>query len=258
MFSKILSLTSALFRLAVWTPFSHPMHAWFEHELLLHRSQRVCSECSLSFRSSDDLKGHVSRQQDGLVSDRQLPAFMDQSRRLVDSRQPSGCPFCDDSWAQVDPSLASSEKVLVVNLDHFRGHLGKHLIQVAPFSLPRLTQDPDKSLGPCEDGGVLDRDSISKGSRWIRDDCGSGWSVILRKRRTLIALASFLTLYRVKRRKVKRSELQWASTLGEEKKIQLKAQTAMSKERISGGIMQRPRKDSAKTARQRSQCHSQR
>lgn len=193
-------------------------HTWFEHELLSHRSRWVCSECFLSFRSSDDLKGHVSQHHSGLVSSLQLPAFIDQSKRPVDSIQPSGCPFCDGPWVQVDSSLASSEEVLVVDLDQFRRHLGNHLQQVALFSLPRLTQDLDQSLRPHDDLGVPDRDDISKGCWWIRDDCGHGWSIVSRKRTTFIALASFLKLWQAHR---KYNELMLASYRGHEKSVRL-------------------------------------
>ena len=158
----------------------------------------MCSECFTNFASSDDLKGHVNQDHSGLVSTRQLTAFVDQSKRLVESIQPSECPFCDDSWAQADSSLASREEVLVVDLDQFRRHLGKHLQQVALFSLPRLTHDHDQSLGPHGDAEYSDRDAIPKGCQWIRDDCGRGWSIVLRKRTTFVALASFLNLCRMK------------------------------------------------------------
>lgn len=195
-------------------------HNWFEHELLSHRSRWVCSECFINFRSSDDLKGHVSQHHSGLVSNSQLSAFIDQSKRPVDSIQPSECPFCDGPWAQADSSLVSSEEVLVVDLDQFRRHLGNHLQQVALFSLPRLTQDHDQSLGPHDDVGVPDRDDMSRGCRWIRDDCGHGWSIVSLKRTTFIALASFLKLWQA-HKKCDPFALEEASRLGDEKLLRL-------------------------------------
>ena len=69
---------------------------------------------------------------------------------------------------------------------------------MALFSLPRLTQNHDQSLGPHDDAEYSDRDAIPKGCQWIRDDCGHGWSIVSRKRTTFIALAFFLNLCRIK------------------------------------------------------------
>ena len=83
-----------------------------------------------------------------------------------------------------------------VNLDHIQKHLGKHLQKAALFSLPRLLiQSLDQSLDLHDDGGVSDQDAMSEGHRWIRDDGGRGWSIVLRRRGTFIALASFLNSF---------------------------------------------------------------
>ena len=169
-------------------------HAWFEHELLIHRSRWVCSKCSAVFQSSHDLKEHVNQHHNGLVSKQQLSAFIDQSKRTVESIRSSECPFCDDSWARADLSSSCGDEAVSVNPDQFRRHVGKHLEQVALFSLPRLIQDQGKSIGPQNDADFGDRDDISIGWRWIRDDCGKGWSIVSRKRTTFIALAYVLNL----------------------------------------------------------------
>ncbi|KAM0801423.1 ankyrin repeat-containing domain protein [Usnea florida] len=167
-------------------------HAWFEHELLAHRCRWVCSECSTDFRSSHDLKEHVGQHHHGLISKQQLSAFLEKSKRSVESIRPSECPFCDDSWARADSSFVCSDEALFVKPDQFRRHVGKHLEQVALFSLPRLIQDQGKSLGPQNGADFRDRDDFSMGYRWVRDDCGKGWSIVSRKRTTFSALAYFL------------------------------------------------------------------
>ena len=63
---------------------------------------------------------------------------------------------------------------------------------MALFSLPRLSQGHDQSLGRHNDSEVPDRDAISEGSWWIRDDSGYGWSIVSRRRATFLALAYFL------------------------------------------------------------------
>ncbi|MCJ1369865.1 hypothetical protein MMC20_001077 [Loxospora ochrophaea] len=171
-------------------------HTWFEHELLVHRNQWVCSECFTNFRSPDDLKSHISQGHPAIASDWQLSAILDQSKRSVSSIQPTECPFCDGNWAEVDTSLEPSEEILVVDLDQFRRHLGHHLQQVALFSLPRLLQGHDQSLVSHDVGGFQDQDTISRGPRWIRDDAGYGWRIVSRRRPTFIALAFFLMKHR--------------------------------------------------------------
>lgn len=170
-------------------------HTWFEHELLVHRTRWACSLCYLSFQSSQDLWQHVNYDHESIVADKQLSAFVEQSKRAVDSVQPSECPFCDGSWADTNPDLDTGKETLVVDTDQFRRHLGRHLQQVALFSLPRLIHDHDQSLNPHGSGDVSNRDTLPKAYRWIRADCGHGWEIISRKRETFIALASFLELY---------------------------------------------------------------
>jgi len=169
-------------------------HTWFEHELLVHRNQWVCSRCSDPFASSDSLERHINQHHSESISGRQIRTIIEQSKRPIESIQPSECPFCDSSWAKADQSDTTTEGVLVVDLDQFRRHLGHHLQQVALFSLPRLDQDQD--VGSNDVGGIPGRDALSKGCRWVRDDCGRGWSIISRKRTAFIAFAYFLALYR--------------------------------------------------------------
>ncbi|RSM01593.1 hypothetical protein CEP52_008511 [Fusarium oligoseptatum] len=46
--------------------------------------------------------------------------------------------------------------------------------------------------------GLPDRDAMSAGYRWVRDDCGRGWSIISSRRATFIAMAFFLAKYRMR------------------------------------------------------------
>ncbi|OCL13569.1 hypothetical protein AOQ84DRAFT_429336 [Glonium stellatum] len=184
-------------------------HAWFEHELLLHRSRWVCSQCSGSFGSSDELKEHISQRHRSVISGRQISAIVEQSKRSIDSIQPSECPFCDDPWAKDDQKTTTGEEVLVVKLDQFRRHVGHHLQQIALFALPRSTEGNENSLGSKVVGGVLDQDAMSKGLRWVRDDCGRGWGIISRRRATFIARRRALNL--VRSRTIKLSFTPWRS-----------------------------------------------
>ena len=109
----------------------------------------------------------------------------------------------------------------MVDPDQFRRHLGNHLQQVALFSLPRLSQDHDQSLGPHDGVDIPDRDKMSRGCRWIRDDCGHGWSIVSRKRTTFIALISFLNLWQAHRVSKNQLALEEASAQGDEKLVRL-------------------------------------
>ena len=180
-------------------------HTWFEHELLVHRNQWVCSRCSDPFASSDSLERHINQHHSESISGRQISMIVEQSKRPIESIQPNGCPFCGGSWAKTGPSDTASEEVLVVDIDQFRRHLGHHLQQVALFSLPRLTQGQD--VGSNDVGGLPDRDAMSEGCLWVREDCGHGCSIISGKRATFIAFAFFLALYRSQKEHVKGDEL---------------------------------------------------
>ncbi|KAB8252371.1 WD40-repeat-containing domain protein [Aspergillus flavus] len=183
-------------------------HAWFEHELIAHRNRWFCAQCSKCFSSSQHLEKHIRGSHQEHIPDRQVPMIVSQSKQQIDSISPTECPFCDDPWAEGDESGSTVfEEVLVVDLDSFRRHVGHHLQQIALFSLPRLTQDQDAG---SEDVGVLpDRDNTSQGYRWLREDCGRGWSIISRKRSTFIAFAYFLALYQNLRRCPSNTLLNW-------------------------------------------------
>ncbi|KAI9368519.1 WD40-repeat-containing domain protein [Aspergillus egyptiacus] len=169
-------------------------HAWFEHELLVHRNQWLCVLCSKVYPSSQHLEIHIKGSHQEHISDRQIPVIVSQSKQPIDSIPPTDCPFCDEPWAEGDESDSRAfEEVVVVDVDSFRRHLGHHLQEVAFFSLPRLTHDQDAG---SEKAVVLqDRENMSQGYRWVREDCGRGWSVISRKRCTFFAFAYFLAIH---------------------------------------------------------------
>ncbi|KAL9633499.1 MAG: hypothetical protein Q9164_004665, partial [Protoblastenia rupestris] len=136
-------------------------HAWFEHELMAHRNQWTCSGCSLCFDFSSDLMAHIKQKHQGLVAERQLPTYLDQMKRSVDALRPEDCPFCDGSWAHNGPNPMLSNAGLGVTIDDFRGHLGQHLQQISLFSLPRLINENDQSLGSLAVGGTRNQGSNS-------------------------------------------------------------------------------------------------
>ena len=155
----------------------------------------MCSLCTSKFKNLQSFKGHVSGQHPRSVSASQVSAFANQSKRHVDCIGTNECPFCDDSWANIESRPDTEDDIVVVNIDQFRRHVGHHMQQVALFALPRLVQNRDASQGSRYVVQSAHRDSVSKTSRWVRDDYGRGWSVLLRKRAMLTVFATLFELY---------------------------------------------------------------
>ena len=156
--------------------------SWFEHELLKHRSQWVCSQCLISFLAPAALEQHIVQQHPGIISDQQRSAVVEQSKRTVESFQPEECPFCTTSWATADPNFNAKDNVLVVSLAEYQRHLGHHLLQVAMFALPRILPDDDRSLAS----------DVARRSQGLRS---RGWQIIFRRWNIIMAFARFLRMY---------------------------------------------------------------
>lgn len=138
---------------------------------------------------------------------------MEQSKRPVDALRPGDCLFCDEPWAGFDSDIHKTNEILVVSLEQFRRHLGHHLQQVAMFALPRRNQDSESRQDSSAAVGRADRDDISQGYRWVRSDCGRGWSIVSNSRLKFFAFAAFNELLSVKMRK-KRLGLKQTSVFG--------------------------------------------
>ncbi|RYP19528.1 hypothetical protein DL767_009626 [Monosporascus sp. MG133] len=132
---------------------------------------------------------HIKNDHRNQVPDKQISAIVEASRRPVQHFNPKDCPFCDKDWATAEGAITDPAATIAVDTDQFRRHLGQHLQQIALFSLPRSHMDQE--AGSKEAGGVPDQDILSIGPRWIRDDCGKGWTIIAGKRSLFIALAAF-------------------------------------------------------------------
>ena len=172
----------------------HSQHSWFEHELLIHRTNWVCPKCSEVFKSSEGLQSHIVISHRQEISSNQVAAIVKQSRRQTQGISPSDCPLCDEDWASADSGATSSDELLLVDMQQFQRHLGHHLQQIALFSLPRLNRD--QGVGSNNAGGEL----APENQPWGRTDCGRGWGIISRKRVIFTALAFFLQLRRLQKR----------------------------------------------------------
>lgn len=114
-------------------------HAWFTHELGMHRTEFHCLFCpSLSFSSIVSFKAHLREKHAEKVTEAQLPAIVNVSQRPLTRIPAKDCPICDE-WDQslrvANPQIAG--EVLTVSTTQFRHHLANHLEQLALFSLPR-------------------------------------------------------------------------------------------------------------------------
>lgn len=135
-------------------------NAWFEHELLIHRSQWTCTRCSLDFDAPDHLKTHIEQKHQDSFPSRQIDTAVESSRRLRKHIASSECPFCDGAWASIEPTTSSNQpdnNTLLVDVKQFQRHLGHHLQQIALFALPRIYNVPDESMGygDAENGSSL-------------------------------------------------------------------------------------------------------
>lgn len=132
-------------------------HAWFDHEILVHRGTWRCSQCGEIASTAEVLENHIKKNHADQIPPPQIPAVIEQSRRPIKFIQPAECPFCEGEWAAAAPNPEVTGSVeLVVTLHDFRRHLGHHLQRIALFSLPRLRQDRETSSSAVV-GGTMDR-----------------------------------------------------------------------------------------------------
>jgi tetratricopeptide (TPR) repeat protein len=121
---------------------------WFEHELLHHRAQWHCDFCGENdFRSLKIFQDHIHSRHIQSMTDDQLDAIGEASKRFVNYVPALDCPFCHDWEAKLRLANLniSADEIVVVTPDQFRSHVGAHMQQLALFSIPRgfLQDDAD-------------------------------------------------------------------------------------------------------------------
>lgn len=113
---------------------------WFEHELEQHRVQWHCRFCEkANFSSLERFQKHLRLQHAQDVTDDQLDALTEASKRPIDRMAALDCPFCDEWEAKLresNPDI-SAEETIVVTPSQFRQHVGSHMQQLALFAIPR-------------------------------------------------------------------------------------------------------------------------
>lgn len=125
-------------------------HEWFDHELLAHRKEWVCSAgCEESFSLQTEFEDHMRNTHAKAFSEHQLVALVDMCQRPVEEDSEAQCPLC------VAP-MGSMKQLC--------RHLARHLESLALFALPR-SKDEDKE--EAEFGS--DRVQLSDASRGLSD-----------------------------------------------------------------------------------------
>ncbi|RPA83855.1 hypothetical protein BJ508DRAFT_413188 [Ascobolus immersus RN42] len=178
----------------------HSQYAWFDHELLNHRSQWGCRKCLGHFYSADQFQSHILVCQlggDSSISKSLLSRITEQAKRPVDKIRADDCPFCDD-WATPPTGFDPKAEVLFVTVNQYRKHVGQHMQKLALFALPRpmiasSLDGSDCALGPDEVG---DFHSIGSGypSQWGANLRSRGWERFAKRRGTLFAISYFIRL----------------------------------------------------------------
>ena len=111
----------------------------------MHRHRWLCT-CNQSFETSEKFVKHLHREHAGTFIDNQLPALMARAQVPVKWIPASACPLCDYESAlrQRHPSQGTDPRdaePILVKVQNFRSHLGRHLEQLALFVLPRNEVD---------------------------------------------------------------------------------------------------------------------
>ena len=98
-------------------------HDWYDHEVRHHRRGWYCAECAIVFPTSSSFIRHLKEIHPALsVEEQDVPMLADNCERALNT--PQQCPLCSTPSEHTGPRL--------------RSHLGRHMQQLALFTLPRL------------------------------------------------------------------------------------------------------------------------
>lgn len=143
-------------------------HEWFAHEMKVHRREWTCQHCNhRPFNSAPAFQSHVSNKHPKLLSTSQIEALLLKCNEPIDRILPDACHLCDDwekSLLDSDPKLPRDSHSILGpesrsgTIGRFRRHLGRHLEQLALFSLPSYWGEEEL------DDASSDRDADSQES----------------------------------------------------------------------------------------------
>lgn len=96
---------------------------WYDHEVEFHRREWFCNSCVEVFRTRSQLREHLWVAHPNIVTGAQplaIDRVVDRCERAIDSVQ--ACPLCVGEYTS----------------QRLRGHLARHMQQLALFALPRM------------------------------------------------------------------------------------------------------------------------
>lgn len=155
---------------------------WFDHELEYHRGQWTCCFCNRDgFHSLDRFQKHMPHHHEQHITDDQLAALCEASRRPVDKIPALDCPFCtewEEKLRQNNPTINESEVVMVMP-HQFRKHVGAHMQQLALFAIPRgyIEGDGDAGSGASVAVGGVGNDKVDNSGPSVGPSSSGSYSV---------------------------------------------------------------------------------
>jgi len=119
-------------------------HEWYDHEVQNHRREWYCAECTVAFATTSNFTRHLKGIHPALLGgERDVSALVNGCERATS--EPQQCPLC------VGQSEHSAQQL--------RSHLGRHMQQLALFSLPRLEIGEDEEEDLASEAGLRGRES---------------------------------------------------------------------------------------------------
>ena len=103
---------------------------WFQHEIDKHRRQWECLLCTLTFRDSNKLCGHLKSSHSGCFTSSRLQILLKACEKGQIPFTEILCPLCDH-W---EPALFRAEE----QSEMYKSHVASHLRWIALQSLPGL------------------------------------------------------------------------------------------------------------------------
>ncbi|KAF8418438.1 hypothetical protein EV426DRAFT_707586 [Tirmania nivea] len=116
---------------------------WYDHEVRHHRREWYCAECTVTYTTSSNFIHHLKEIHPALGNEQDIPALIENCGRVV--RTPQQCPLC----------TVQSEHTA----EGLRSHLGRHMQQLALFTLPRLEVDDNGGEDVPSEAGLIGRES---------------------------------------------------------------------------------------------------
>ncbi|KAF8418442.1 hypothetical protein EV426DRAFT_707592 [Tirmania nivea] len=121
-------------------------HDWYDHEVRHHRREWYCAECTVTCTTSSNFSHHIKKFHPALSDVHDISALVENCERVVST--PQQCPLCTVQSEHTTKGL--------------RSHLGRHMQQLALFTLPRLEVDDNGGEDVPSEAGLRGMESSSE------------------------------------------------------------------------------------------------